>query len=59
MGRNVVDNFEAAIQRVGKNRGVIVAFSFTNDAYEKAARAKNEMGLEIRLKKVEEILEET
>lgn len=59
VGRNVVDNFETAIQRAGKDRGVIVAFSFGSGAYEEAARAKNEMNLEIRLKTVEEILSET
>lgn len=59
VGRNVVDNFETAIQRAGKDRGVIVAFSFGSGAYEEAARAKNEMNLEIRLKTVEEILNES
>ncbi len=59
VGRNVVDNFETAIQRAGKDRGVIVAFSFGSGAYEEAARAKNEMKLEIRLKTVEEILNES
>lgn len=59
IGRNVVDNFETAIQRAEKDRGVIVAFSFGKGAYEEVARAKNEMGLNIRLKTVEEILKET
>jgi hypothetical protein len=39
VGRNVVDNFETAIRRVKKNKGVIVAFSFTRGAYEEVARA--------------------
>ena len=59
VGRNVVDNFETAIQRAGKDRGVIVAFSFGKGAYEEVARAKNEMNLDIRLKAVEEILKES
>jgi hypothetical protein len=59
VGRNVVDNFETAIRRLGKTRGVIVAFSFGSGAYEEVARAKNEEGLEIKLKTVEEILKET
>ena len=59
VGRNVVDNFETAIQRSGKDKGVIVAFSFTKGAYEEVARAKNEMGLDIKLKTVEEILKES
>ena len=35
----------------------IVAFSFTKDAYEEAARAKSE-GLEIKLLTVEEVVKE-
>lgn len=59
VGRNVVDNFETAIQRQDKDRGVIVAFSFGSGAVEEAARAKNERSLDIKLKTVEEILKET
>jgi len=59
VGRNVIDNFETAIQRSGKKRGVIVAFSFGSGAYEEVARARNEMGLDIKLKTVEDILRET
>lgn len=59
VGRNVIDNFETAIRRIGKTRGVIVALSFGKGAYEEAARVKNEENLEIRLKTVEEILKET
>jgi len=59
IGRIVVDNFETAIRRMGKKKGVIVAFSFGSGAYEEVARAKNEEGLEIRLKTVEEILKES
>lgn len=59
VGRNVVDNFETAIQRADKDRGVIVAFSFGRGAHEEVARAKNDMNLDIKLKTVEEILKET
>jgi len=59
IGRNVVDNFETAIRRMGKKRGVIVAFSFGSGAYGEAARAHNEEGVEIKLKTVAEILKET
>jgi DNA modification methylase len=59
VGRNVVDNFETAIQRQEKDRGVIVAFSFGKGAYEEVARAKNDMNLDIKLKTVEDILKET
>lgn len=59
IGRNVIDNFETAIQRTSKNKGVIVAFSFGKGAYEEVARVKLQRGLEITLKTVEEILKET
>lgn len=59
IGRNVVDNFESAMRRIKKNKGIIVAFSFGKGAYEEVARVKNEQGLEITLKTVEEILKET
>ena len=58
IGRNVVDNFETAIRRQGKKAGMIVAFSFGKGANEEVARAKLEEGLEIKLKKVEELLKE-
>jgi len=59
IGRNVIDNFETAIRRLGKTKGVIVALSFGKGAYEEVARAKNEEGLEVKLKTVEEILKES
>ena len=58
IGRNVIDNFETAIQRMKKDKGVIVALSFGKGAYEEVARAKNQMGLDIELKTVEDILNE-
>ena len=59
VGRNVVDNFETAIKRDGKTKGMVVAFSFGKGAYEEVARVRLEEGLEIILKTVEEILKET
>ncbi len=59
VGRNVVDNFETALARANKKNGIIVALSFGKGAYEEAARAKLDQGLEIELKTVEEILKET
>jgi tRNA G10 N-methylase Trm11 len=56
VGRPVVDSFETAVERVGKDKGYIVAFSFTRDAYEEVARAKQVKGLEIKLVKVTELL---
>jgi DNA modification methylase len=62
VGRIVVDKFETAIRRYGKKQGVIIAFSFTKDAYEEVARVKlldNMNKLDIKLKTAEEILKET
>ena len=38
--RPVVDALEAAMARIGKTKGLIVAFSFTKGAYEEVARAE-------------------
>jgi len=56
VGRNVVDNFQTAMRRVGKKRGFIVAFSFGRGAYEEAAAVKHREGLEVNLLTVEELL---
>jgi hypothetical protein len=58
IGRNVIDNFETAIRRVKKDRGVVIALSFSKSTYEEVARANLEEGLDIELKTVGEILEE-
>lgn len=59
VGRNVVDNFETAVERVGKEAGFILAFSFTRGAYEEVARAKATKGMEITLVEVAKLLEDT
>jgi DNA modification methylase len=59
VGRNTVDNFETAIERDSRDKGYIVAFSFTRDAREEVARAKSAKGMEIQLVKVSGLLEET
>jgi len=67
IGRNVIDNFFAAIQRSdkrlfeknkakGKAVGYIIAFSFGKGAVEEAARLKNKEHIIIELKKVNEIV---
>lgn len=57
IGRNVIDNFETAIRRAKKKKGVFVAFSFGKGAYEEVARARLHDDLEIELKTVEEIID--
>lgn len=56
VGRNVVDNFQTAIRRDGSTTGWIVAFSFTKDAREEAARARWQEKLDIHLVTVEYML---
>lgn len=56
VGRNVVDNFLAAMRRTKKKRGYIVAFSFGKGAYEEAAALKGREDIEIVLLTVEELL---
>ncbi len=56
VGRNVVDNFETAIERAGKTKGHIVAFSFTKGSYEEAARVRAAKGLDIELVTVADLL---
>ena len=57
VGRNVIDNFQPAMDRVKKKKGYIVAYSFGRGAYEESARVKNQKGLEIILRNVKELLE--
>ena len=67
IGRNVVDNFRSAVERVDKRLfeknvaegnpvGYIIAFSFNRGAVEEVARLKNKDNVIIRLVTVEEIV---
>ena len=55
VGRIEVDKFETALRRVGKSKGIMVAFSYTKGAYEEVARAKDHNGLEITLMSVAQV----
>lgn len=57
VGRPEVDKFEAAILRVNKKEGMIVAFDFSRDAYEEVARVKNADNLDIELRRVDSLIE--
>ena len=59
VGRNVIDNFETAVERAGKTKGYVIAFSFTNGAREEAARVRNEKGLQIELVEVARLVPES
>ena len=54
--RITVDKFEAAIRRVKKDIGYIIAFSFGKGAYEEVAQVKGQ-GLHIELLAVDKLLE--
>ena len=56
IGRNVIDNFETALQRANQDMGYIIAFSFGKGAYEEVAEAK-QRGLHIDLLTVDKLLE--
>ena len=56
VGRNVVDNFKAALDRAKYKKGYIVAFSFGSGAVEEAARLKNGKEIDIELITVEDLL---
>lgn len=58
VGRNVIDNFETAVEREGKAKGYIVAFTFTKNAREEVARVKAAKGLEIQLVTVADLLDD-
>ena len=55
IGRNIIDNFETALQRDKKDRGYIIALSFGKGAFEEVARIKKE-GLFIELLTVDKLL---
>ena len=57
VGRNVIDNFETAMRRLNKKKGYIVAFSFGKGAIEEVARAKNNEGMDIILRTVQELID--
>jgi DNA modification methylase len=56
IGRNIVDNFETALKRAKKSKGMIVAFSFGKGAHEEIARAKLHEELEIEAITVQDLL---
>ncbi|MEA3311191.1 MAG: DNA methyltransferase [candidate division WOR-3 bacterium] len=56
VGRPVVQKFESTVRREKRKKGIIVAFSFSKTAYEEAARIKLDEGIEIELRKVQELI---
>jgi len=58
IGRNVVDNFTAAIQRQGKRKGFIIGVSFGSGAVKEVHRLKNSEEIEVVLVTLAEVLED-
>ena len=52
IGRNVVDNFETAVERSGKHKGYVVGFSFTRGALRGGRSRQGREGMEIELVKI-------
>jgi len=56
VGREEVDKFETAVERSGKHMGYLVAFEFTKDAYEEAARSRQVSTNAVTLVRVTDVL---
>jgi len=57
VGRPDIENFEVAMKRDGRNKGIFVGFDFSRDAEKEIRRVEREEGLEIEPIKVSEIVE--
>lgn len=57
VGRPDIENFEVAMKRDGRDRGIFVGFDFSRDAEKEIRRVEREEGLEIETIKIAEILE--
>lgn len=57
VGRNVVDNFQSAIRRVRKDKGILVAHSFTRGTKNEVARLSLNEEIRIKLVTTGELLE--
>jgi len=55
--RNVIESFAAAMGRSKAKNGIIVAFSFGDDAFRGKVRAKLNYGLEIQMVTVKDLIE--
>jgi DNA modification methylase len=54
--RTEIDKFETAVERAGKDKGYVIAFSFTKGARDEAARVKLQKGLHIELIEVKRLI---
>ena len=58
VGRPMIDQFEAVMEREDRQRGFVVAFGFSSDAVTECARYHKQSGRIIKLITVQEILDE-
>jgi RNA polymerase subunit RPABC4/transcription elongation factor Spt4 len=57
VGRDVIDKFASAIGQSRAKNGILVAYSFGNDAYTAKVKAKLNYGLEIQMVTVKDLIE--
>lgn len=57
VGRDVIDKFASAMGQSKAKSGIIVAYSFGNDAYTGKVKAKLNYGLEIQMVTIQELIE--
>ncbi len=57
VGRPDIENFEVAMKRDSRNKGIFVGFAFSHEAEKEVRRIEREEGLEIELILVSEIVE--
>jgi hypothetical protein len=58
IGRPDIDNFEIAMKRDKRDKGIVIGFDFSRDALKEIRRAEREEGLFIEPKKVSQIVED-
>ena len=57
VGRPDIENFEVAMKRDGRDKGIFVGFDFSRDAEKEIRRVEREEGLEIEAIRVNDILQ--
>lgn len=57
VGRPEVDKFKTAVERDNKQKGIIISFEFSKDAYSEVARIEKENGIKILLMSAEEVFD--
>jgi hypothetical protein len=58
VGRPDIENFEVAMKRDKREKGIVIGFDFSRDALKEIRRAEREEGLLIEPKTVNQIVED-